>query len=564
MRQNSQFNTYIYPIISDGVEVGQCFIADNFLITAAHIVKEYPSCAIWDGCQKTELSKYKPMTVFIGRGNVDNDANELDVAVYYVDISGCPLHLSKYVPERTDNPNSCCNNLVEDNSKPYPKMVFSTEKAYPLGEEEGNYFYCYCKRHHGSSGSPLLLGDEVIGIMHGGDDNGLCAYLKVGKLLENICLDEICLAYCPKDSSACEGESALWQPGVKIIHKKGKLGVVKDEDGCREVIVPAQYDTWFTYDGFEIGIGIDFFESYLHYIGYFGIKNKDNTYTFHSYNKDGVIETSFTCDSFDKDTITIGGKKYIGRNTNGEGYDDVVRMGYCYGNNGNDNCYFALRKGNKWSLKTSDLSETLIDYIECDGFKEIGWGPKGYFAIMKKGDKYRVCIGKEKGFPFVLAGEYDQIQMNYSMQLFSTHMEGMCFELREDRKWAVCSYDLLQLSPFIFDKIGNVNDWESVTVYKNVGNKEVKLTYNLGGVNVWNIKGIRTFKSEEKAIVKRAEVVPSKNGNSVCFFMTSGSTTYIPLHEDSSLTPGDCVDLDTALLVTLSRQGDGEVFRVLV
>ena len=116
----------------------------------------------------------------------------------------------------------------------------------------------------------------------------------------------------------------------------------------------------------------------------------------------------------------------------------------------------------------------------------------------------------------------------------------------------------------IFDKIGNVNDWESVTVYKNVGNKEVKLTYNLGGVNVWNIKDIRTFKSEEKAIVKRAEVVPSKNGNSVCFFMTSGGTTYIPLHEDSSLTPGDCVDLDTALLVTLSRQGDGEVFRVLV
>jgi hypothetical protein len=50
--------------------------------------------------------------------------------------------------------------------------------AYPLGKEEGYYLYCNCERFEGSSGSPLLKDDRVVGIMQGGNGFGFCAFLK--------------------------------------------------------------------------------------------------------------------------------------------------------------------------------------------------------------------------------------------------------------------------------------------------------------------------------------------------------------------------------------------------
>ena len=79
----------------------------------------------------------------------------------------------------------------------------------------------------------------------------------------------------------------------------------------------------------------------------------------------------------------------------------------------------------------------------------------------------------------------------------------------------------------------------------------------------WRIKETRPFSPDEIAAVARAEVVPSQFGNSVCFFMNGGGQTYIPLLNYSSLTIGDSVDLKTAKLVTLCREGDNDIYRVI-
>jgi hypothetical protein len=81
--------------------------------------------------------------------------------------------------------------------------------------------------------------------------------------------------------------------------------------------------------------------------------------------------------------------------------------------------------------------------------------------------------------------------------------------------------------------------------------------------NGWKEKGRRSFSSDEIAAVARAEVVPSQYGNSVCFFMKTGGQTYIPLSQYSSLTVGDTIDLKTAKLITLCREGDDDIYRVL-
>ena len=81
-------------------------------------------------------------------------------------------------------------------------------------------------------------------------------------------------------------------------------------------------------------------------------------------------------------------------------------------------------------------------------------------------------------------------------------------------------------------------------------------------IQLFKLKGLK-FTMDELAAVARAEVVPSQYGNSVCFFMNGGGQTYIPLLSTSSLTVGDSVDLKTAKLVTLCREGYDDIYRVI-
>lgn len=78
----------------------------------------------------------------------------------------------------------------------------------------------------------------------------------------------------------------------------------------------------------------------------------------------------------------------------------------------------------------------------------------------------------------------------------------------------------------------------------------------------WSEKNSRSFSSEEVAAVVKAEVVESQYGLSVCFFMTSGGQTYVPLDQNSNLGIGDLVDLRKASLVTLERPGEKDIYRV--
>lgn len=78
----------------------------------------------------------------------------------------------------------------------------------------------------------------------------------------------------------------------------------------------------------------------------------------------------------------------------------------------------------------------------------------------------------------------------------------------------------------------------------------------------WSVKDSRSFTSEEINAVDQATVVDSQYGMSVCFFMKNGGQTYIPLDNNSSKSVGDTIDLTTAKLLTLGRQGEADIYRV--
>ena len=78
----------------------------------------------------------------------------------------------------------------------------------------------------------------------------------------------------------------------------------------------------------------------------------------------------------------------------------------------------------------------------------------------------------------------------------------------------------------------------------------------------WNLKSSRAFSPEEIAAVSSAVVVASQYGNSVCFTMVGGGQTFIPLSNSSSKTVGESINLASAKLLTLEKDGESDIFRV--
>lgn len=78
----------------------------------------------------------------------------------------------------------------------------------------------------------------------------------------------------------------------------------------------------------------------------------------------------------------------------------------------------------------------------------------------------------------------------------------------------------------------------------------------------WAVKGSRNFTEEEINAVSNTQIVASQFGNSLCFFMKNGGMTFIPMSNTSSKGVGESVDLTTAKLVTLGKEGENDIYRV--
>lgn len=78
----------------------------------------------------------------------------------------------------------------------------------------------------------------------------------------------------------------------------------------------------------------------------------------------------------------------------------------------------------------------------------------------------------------------------------------------------------------------------------------------------WEKIAERSLSDAEKSCITRAEVVESQYGPSCCFFLTTGQRAFYPVSSNSDLKVGDAVDLEKAKIVTLYREGDGEITRI--
>ena len=88
-----------------------------------------------------------------------------------------------------------------------------------------------------------------------------------------------------------------------------------------------------------------------------------------------------------------------------------------------------------------------------------------------------------------------------------------------------------------------------------------------GGLTIygdsWKVTNSREFTEAEKSAIRSNAVVNSEYGKSVCFFLKSGGQSYIPLStQGADVNVGESIDMNTAKLVTLHREGSGNILRV--
>lgn len=165
------YSKYILPI--NGALEGTGVLVGNMLITAGHVVKGYATPNVmYLGTPYNLTSENK---IFID----DNDSkswNGFDLALYRIDGVESPLVLAPDFPDSN----------TELTSMSYQTVVSRTsEGIFGIHEERilenltgkiighyGNYFECLidgelCK---GRSGSPLLDGKNVMGVLYGDKD----------------------------------------------------------------------------------------------------------------------------------------------------------------------------------------------------------------------------------------------------------------------------------------------------------------------------------------------------------------------------------------------------------
>lgn len=78
----------------------------------------------------------------------------------------------------------------------------------------------------------------------------------------------------------------------------------------------------------------------------------------------------------------------------------------------------------------------------------------------------------------------------------------------------------------------------------------------------WSVTGNRHFTEEEIAQIEEAVVVDSQYGLSVQFTRKDGAMAFIPLSQDSNLGSGETVDMKEAVLLTLSKPGENDIYRI--
>ena len=81
----------------------------------------------------------------------------------------------------------------------------------------------------------------------------------------------------------------------------------------------------------------------------------------------------------------------------------------------------------------------------------------------------------------------------------------------------------------------------------------------------WNVSDRQKFDASELESIESNEVVPSEYGKSVRLTKKNGEVAFLPISNTSKdVNIGESVDLAKCFVLTLSRTGDDDIYRIEV
>ena len=78
----------------------------------------------------------------------------------------------------------------------------------------------------------------------------------------------------------------------------------------------------------------------------------------------------------------------------------------------------------------------------------------------------------------------------------------------------------------------------------------------------WSATKEVSLTKEELKEVKKVFIVSSDYGLSACFMFKGGSQRYVPVSNESDLSEGDEVKLDSIKVITLEKDGEAPIYRL--
>ena len=160
----SQYKEYIQPI----GECGIAFTAGGQLYTAGHVISEMDFPRFRYGSKLYEVSSH----VFHTYDTQQNGTAGLDVTIYE-SAQESSLEICAFLPT-VGSEVECHTWMRKANGFEYAVVKGTVD------EIEGNFFTCIMSEvllREGNSGSPLLIGNKVVGILHAGEPGTtLCAF----------------------------------------------------------------------------------------------------------------------------------------------------------------------------------------------------------------------------------------------------------------------------------------------------------------------------------------------------------------------------------------------------
>ena len=167
------YSKYIFPI--DSTTDGSGVLVGNLFITAGHVIEMSTKPAVVIDGKSYPLDKEDAL-VFDTNADKKNDG--YDVAIYRLPIINSPLVLAERSPSESEELLSCSFKHTISGTPGLSSSIFNSrikedwifeKRIGKVISHYANYFECHFEEplSRGSSGSPILDGKEVIGILYG-------------------------------------------------------------------------------------------------------------------------------------------------------------------------------------------------------------------------------------------------------------------------------------------------------------------------------------------------------------------------------------------------------------